>query len=193
MAVPPHRTARLYPLTQAAARTVAGRTQKDSSVPEVFLLTQNGYVATRTIEGTFPDYRHLVRKEHHVTATVDRAELVSAVEQALPLVSERAPSCMFHLNERFEIHAENAESGGEYVNEIAAALDGEEIKVSVNPNYLLAMLRTMTAREVTLALRKSDEVIYVVSDTGFQWALIMPLTTKEPDTKATKESDQEVA
>jgi hypothetical protein len=53
----------------------------------------------------------------------------------------------------------------------------------------------MTGQHVTLAFRKPDEAIYVVSDAGDQWALLMPLTPNVPDTKPAnaKEHDQEVA
>lgn len=48
-------------------------------------------------------------------------------------------------------------------------------------------LRTMTGQDVTLAFRKPDEAIYIVSDAGDQWALLMPLTTKEPDSTPAKD------
>ena len=151
-----------------------------NGVQEAFLILENGYLAAKTLEGNYPDYLAIVRKEHLNTAVVNREELASAVEQALPMVNERSPSCTLHLNDRFEIQAEDADTKAEYQNEVSASLDGLEIKVSLNPHVLLATLRTMPGQEVTLAFRKPDEAVHVVSDSGNHWALIMPLTLHNP-------------
>lgn len=157
-------------------------------VHEVFFFTSTGYIVSKTTDGNYPDYLPLVRKEHTLTVSVDRAELASALEQALPMVHERTPSCLLHVNERFEIHAENSDTGAAYVNEVAAAADGPELKVTVNPHLLLGLLRTMTAQDVTLAFRKPDEAIYVVADNGAQWALVMPLNLATSNPAPTKAS-----
>lgn len=151
---------------------------KDGTLKEVFFLTQTGYIATTTIEGTFPDYLNLVRNEHTLTAVMERAELLAAVEQALPMMNERDHACSLHLNEHFQIRAENRETGAEYINEVSASLDGAELKTSLNPYFLRNMLRGMAGEGVTLAFRKPDEAIHIFNDADDQWALLMPLDQK---------------
>ncbi len=161
---------------------VVPKQEKDSTLKQAFFLTQTGYIATTSIEGHFPDYLSIVRNEHTLTAVMERVELLAAVEQVLPMLSERDHACFLHLNEQFQIRAENRETGAEYVNEVTASLDGAELKTSLNPYFLRDTLRAMTGESVTLAFRKPDEAVYIVNDTGNQWALLMPLTAKEPST-----------
>jgi len=149
-------------------------------VGTVFLYISNGYIVSNTLEGTFPAYRALIPKEHRVAALVDRAELLSAIDQSFPAVSDRNPACTLHFNEHVEIRAENKESGASYVNELDAVVDGPEILVHVNPHNLRGMLASMTGQSITLTFRKPGEAIYIVSDQADQWALIMPLVFDSP-------------
>jgi DNA polymerase-3 subunit beta len=154
--------------------------QQEKEVRQAFFLTQTGYIATITIDGTYPNYLDLVRKEHTLIAHVERLELLNAVEQAIPMLNERSPVCTLHLNDQFEIRATNTEAGSEYVNEVPAAIDGEEITATVNAHYLRDLLRHTTAEHLTMAFRKPGESIYIVSGKGDQWALLMPLTINAP-------------
>lgn len=155
-------------------RLVVPKPGKDDSVRQAFLYLANGYIATSTVEGDYPNYLSLVRKEHHLTATVDRQELAGAVEQAIPMTTERSPSCTLHLNEHFEIRAQHKDTGAQYVNEVSAELDGREMRIHLNPFQLLDTLRTMRGDTVTMAFRKPDEALYVVNEAGDHWALLMP-------------------
>jgi len=158
---------------------------EEDLVRQAFLLVENGYSGTSTIEGDSPDYLAVCRKEHHLTAVLERSELADAIEQSLPAAGERNPACTLHLNEHFEICAESKETGAAYVNEVPAELDGKELRVHVNPHQLLATLRTMHADLVTIKLRKPDEALHILSDAGDQWALIMPVTTEAKPSAST--------
>jgi len=149
-------------------------------VGTVFLHIANGYIVSNALEGTFPAYHNLIPKEHRVVALVDREELLSAIDQAFPAVSERNPACSLHFNEHVEIRAENKDSGASYVNELDAVVEGPEILVHVNPHNLRGMLTSMTGQSITLTFRKPGEAIYIVSDQADQWGLIMPLVFDPP-------------
>lgn len=154
-------------------------TGKQADTSKVFLLTANGYLSAIPLEGEFPEYATLVRDAHDTTATVYRRDLLAVVEQALPLTDPDVPSCDLHLNDGLEVRASQRDSKAEFSADVAAVVEGADVTVTLDPQFLVDALRTIPGDLVTLKARKPGEAVLLVSEGTQAWALIMPITVND--------------
>ena len=107
-------------------------------------------LATRTIEGTFPDHHMLIPKEPGTVIKLDPDDLASAVKR----VTIVSPSNGFV---RLNLNAEAAELGlavksisdGEANDAVQVEVEGQSVSMALNYHYLLHALNCVSGDEET--------------------------------------------
>ena len=132
-------------------------------------------VASRLIEGEFPNYEKVIPDEEQLDkhVTVRTGELENALHRALIVAREDANRVIFRTTENgLQITADSPDVG--HVQEdVPATLEGESIETAFNASYVLDMLDAVTSEEVRLALSRPlepgvirpadrDDYVYVI-------------------------------
>ena len=111
-------------------------------------------VATKLIDGSFPDYQRVVPANPQARFAVDAGELAAATDLAGAITDSRRGVKFAFGPERLVISSANSDQG-EARGELAADGDGA-VEIGFNPRYLLALLAAM----------KADTVIVKLTDPG---------------------------
>ncbi|MGB4440758.1 MAG: DNA polymerase III subunit beta [Coriobacteriia bacterium] len=93
---------------------------------------------SRRIEGTFPNYRQLLPKEHTTRAVVDRMELLEAVKRVSLMAQHNTPLRVRIAVEEHTLTLSAATQDiGEAVEDVQVTPEGEDVEIAFNHAYLL--------------------------------------------------------
>lgn len=136
--------------------------ENDEDSCDIFVSTKhiifeiNGYlVYSRLIEGEFHPYKSAIPKNCNTEVIVDRKELVTTLERALLLISERTPSPVRCYFENGLIKIKCSTSLGKIQDEIKADMTGPVIEIGFKCKYLLDPLTKITEDKVKLMMSGS--------------------------------------
>ncbi len=132
---------------------------------------------SRRIEGSFPNYRQLLPKEHTTRATVDRVEFLEAVKRVSLMAQHSTP-----LRIRISVAEHNmtlsatTQDVGDATEDIQITPEGEDVEIAFNHAYLMDGVAVSegdsVALEVTSPLKPG--VLKPVEGDGFVY-LLMPV------------------
>lgn len=155
---------------------------------QVLFHTEQIDLVSRLIEGTFPNIRAAIPKQHTVRAVVETKEFAAAVKMVTPFARDSAYITRLKVNggsgEGIAAGAgtltleSNAEDVGDNTATINAAVDGPDVQIIFNVKYLTEVLAIMDTSEVTLELNTSANpgVLRPVSSADYTY-VIMPMST----------------
>ena len=108
-----------------------------------------GYtLVSRLIEGQFPNYERVIPTETERTVEVSREDLLSAIKRAAIVARAEASKLLFQAQEGvLTISAESGDVGRAH-EELAATVEGEEIEIAFNAEYLTDVLGVMESDRV---------------------------------------------
>ncbi len=115
----------------------------------------NSTLITRKIEGNYPNYRQIIPVEKTVTATIDTKAIVDAVKRVSIMAQEYMQIKLQVIpdTQQIMISSKAAEVGGaEEV--IDAQIEGEEIAIGFNYQYLMDGLVSIDSDEVVFEANK---------------------------------------
>lgn len=131
---------------------------KDESVK--FILKKNKIVfefenvtfQSRLIEGTYPKYQQLIPTSNEKTVTIDREQLIQAIELVSVMVNERTNIMKFNFeNNSLEISTDTPESGsGKDFLDIEYSY--ENLLIAFNYKYVLDSLKNMDSKNVKIEM-----------------------------------------
>jgi DNA polymerase III subunit beta len=101
----------------------------------VFTVGETTYV-TRRIEGTFPNYRQLVPPDGETRMTVDRMELLEAVQRVSLLAQHNAP-LRLKINDSTLTLSATTQDVGEATEDLMATTEGAPLEIAFNHVFLL--------------------------------------------------------
>ncbi len=109
---------------------------------------------TRTIEGNYPDYRALIPSSFGKQVTIDRKQLVSALERIAVLADQHNNLVKFTISNEHQsldlsVEAQDIGSGRE---SLTAQVSGDDIEIAFNVRYLLDGLKNINAQNVAINL-----------------------------------------
>lgn len=121
---------------------------------QILFKTEDTLFYSRLLEGNYPDTDRLIPDSSTTEVKVDAQTLLGAVERA-SLLSHEGKNNVVKLsvkNDTVEITGNSPEVGR--VNEQVSthSIDGEEMDISFNPDYLKAALTTFGAVDITIKL-----------------------------------------
>jgi DNA polymerase-3 subunit beta len=139
-------------------------------------------LVSRLIEGTFPNYRHIIPQSFKTRSVLSTSDFLNAARRASFFAREAANIIRLTIQPgeemvpgRVSVTATSAEVG-DNVNDIDAVVEGEGITIAFNARYLTEVLGALTSQKVGLETNTPTNpgVLKPVGDDGFIH-VIMPL------------------
>ena len=141
-------------------------------------------LVSRLIEGTFPNYRQIIPKEHTTRAVVETKQFSEAAKRAALFARDSSNITRIKINagendglEPGSLTVEaTAEDLGDNVSTINAAVDGPELQIIFNVKYLADVLAVIGTPEVALEANASTKpgVIKPIGSSDYTY-VIMPM------------------
>jgi DNA polymerase III subunit beta len=131
---------------------------------------------TKLVEGKFPDYNRVIPKNHKNSITLGRAPLLSSLQRAAILTSEKFKAVRVNLEPGvLKLSASNAEQE-EAKEELEVDYAGDAIEVGFNVTYLIDVLAHNSHEMVKLELQDgSSSALFSLPDQpGFKY-VVMPM------------------
>ncbi len=131
---------------------------------------------TKLVEGKFPDYNRVIPKNHKNQITMGRAPLLSSLQRAAILTSEKFKGVRVNIEPgTLRIASSNAEQE-EAKEEIEIDYGGDTIEIGFNVTYLMDALSNMSAEMIKLELQDTNSSVLITApeQTGFKY-VVMPM------------------
>ena len=146
---------------------------------QVVFLAADQMVTSRTLEGTYPNYRQLIPDGFSRTLTMDRRALVGALERSAVLADQHNNVVKFSSqpDSGVVLISADAQDVGSGSESLAAELSGDAIQIAFNVRYMLDGLKAMAGDRVALHCNApaAPAVLRPVEDgDGFTY-LVMPV------------------
>jgi len=144
---------------------------------QIALRSQNVYLTSRIVEGTFPDYRQIIPKETTSKTILLKQDLINSAKTSL-IFTDNFHQLTLRISPKeksFEIESKNSAVGGN-THSIDSVVDGEDISINVNHRYFTDCLQSITTDSVSLSFNGQAKPIIIqgVGDTSFLY-LVMPM------------------
>lgn len=136
-------------------------------------------IATRVINGEYPDYQRIVPKETSVTANFNVAAFLEAVKLTDIFAKEADDSAILvKINPKGKIEVSaSAQEAGEHKSSVEAQIESdEEVEIGFNSKYLLDFLNAIKADAIELSTSGSaSPCLFKSSDDATFFHIIMPM------------------
>lgn len=138
---------------------------------------ENMFITSRIIDGTFPDYKQIIPKDHTSEVIVLKQDLINIFKK-INIFSDKFGHISVHIQPKkktFTIHTKN-NTVGETSDSIDAVVKGDALMMSFNYRYILDCLSSIQSDSVTLLFTGIGKPLIVkgVSDESFLY-LVMPM------------------
>jgi DNA polymerase III subunit beta len=134
-------------------------------------------LTTRTLEGKYPDYRLLIPKQFQRQITLDRKQLLTALER-IAVLSDQTNLVKFSIDKDkqsidLSVDSQDRGSGRE---SMTAQISGESLDIAFNIKYLMDGLKTLLTQEITISLNGPLEPVILTPLGGVKMTyLVMPV------------------
>ena len=131
---------------------------------------------TKLVEGKFPDYNRVVPKNHKNSVTLGRAPLLSSLQRAAIMTSEKFKAVRVNIEPgTLRISSSNAEQE-EAKEELEIDYAGDAIEIGFNVTYLIDALTNTSVEMVKLELQdtSSSALFTLPEQPGFKY-VVMPM------------------
>ena len=113
----------------------------------------NVFVTSRLIEGVFPPYDRVIPKETSTRVLVDTAEFKKAVEFVSLMSKETEYNTVkFIFSDNSVEISSNSPDIGDAVKSVEAQIDGNDVEISFNVDYIVDVLRVIDGERVQIEL-----------------------------------------
>lgn len=122
-------------------------------------------VASKLIDGTYPNYEAVIPKDFRRTATAPTAALIEALGRVATLSGEKVRGVKLAFGpESVEISLRNADEGSEAQDSLDIELDGPPLEIGFNSKYLAEILGQTGGDTVKIRLGQDSTHPAVISD-----------------------------
>jgi len=151
---------------------------------QVLFHTEQVDLVSRLIEGTFPNFRGIIPKEHTTRAVIETKEFAAAVKSVTPFARDSSNITRVKIaggegSDEGSLTLEaTAEDVGSNISTINATVDGPEQQIIFNVKYLTDILNVIDTPEVALEVTSAARpgVIKPVSQADYTY-VIMPMSS----------------
>jgi len=137
--------------------------------------TESLYITSRIVDGSFPDYKQLIPKEHETTVTVLTRDL-DHILRVSTIFSDKFNQITFRVipSKGLEVKTFNSDVG-EHTAWIDGSVEGVEISMSFNQRYISDVFASLSSESVSLFIEKGKPmIIHGRGDDSFTY-LVMPM------------------
>jgi len=144
---------------------------------QIVFKTDKVYLTSRLIDGSFPDYKQILPKEFSTDVIVLKQDLINTLKK-INIFSDKSNQVQFELlpsKKKVILKAQNKDVG-ETVENLEAAVTGDDLKINFNHKYISDCLQSINSDSVSLSFTGLSKpmVIKGVSDASFLY-LVMPM------------------
>ncbi|NEQ53597.1 MAG: DNA polymerase III subunit beta [Leptolyngbya sp. SIO3F4] len=135
-------------------------------------------ITTRLLEGQYPNYRQLIPRQFERQLTIDRKQLMAALERIGVLADQRNNIVKLSIGSATQtlamsVEAQEVGSGRE---EMSAQVTGDDLDIAFNVRYLLEGLRALPSPEIQLQCNSATSPAILTPLSGLQMTyLVMPV------------------
>lgn len=140
------------------------------------LVTEHYTFSSKLIEARFPPYVKVIPKNQDKQVIIDSDLLKRALSRIIILAHEKSRAVLLHIQaDQLTLIAHNQEQE-EAIESLNAQVQGDELKIGINANYLLDVLNHVEVGPLRLSFSNADGSILVESlqDEFYQY-IIMPM------------------
>jgi len=169
---------------------VIGALVPDSSIEILYDESQFYFKAdgveftVRRVESRFPPYEKILPKGHTTNIVIERGELISSLERVDVIVRDYNRMVMLDIDpERGSLVMRgNAPDFGQAMEEVAADIKGDKLKIAVNSRFFMEALKVIREPLVRLAFNGTSGHIAVRRSDGDSFlCLIAPINLSEEE------------
>jgi DNA polymerase-3 subunit beta len=158
-----------------------------SSEPIEFTLDQNEnlalfrsedtMIATRILDGDYPDYKKIIPSEHIVKATFDSVEFTEAVKLTDIFAKEGNSTIKIRFDPEGKIKITSlSEETGQHESNLTAEIEGELVEIAFNSKYLLDFLNNIKSEKIDFSSNGNVSPCVFIPDTQKDFVhIIMPM------------------
>lgn len=139
----------------------------------VFYINET-FLSATLIEGKFPNYEQVIPKNKTSFVEIKRTELLQCLRRAALLTSVEAPAVKVDFLKNRVLITARTPNLGEAKEEVASRMEGKEMTIGFNPDYLMDVLKNMETENITFSLTESDKPGLVGGKEGYLY-VIMPM------------------
>ncbi len=110
-------------------------------------------LATRLMDGNYPNYQQVIPKENENRVRVNRSDLAGALRRVSILAREKTHAVKLSLAPQQLVLGSQSPEMGEAREELTVAYDGEDLTAGFNARYLLDVLEVLEGDEATLEIK----------------------------------------
>ena len=135
-------------------------------------------ITTRLLEGQYPNYRQLIPRQFERQLTVDRKQLMGALERIGVLADQRNNIVKLSVlgSEQTLALSVEAQEVGSGREEMTAQITGDDLDIAFNVRYLLEGLRALPSAEIQLQCNSATSPAILTPLSGLQMTyLVMPV------------------
>ena len=143
---------------------------------KVKVYTENTCIRMNLLEGDFIKYRDIIPKEHKLSISVERAELLSCVERAAMLRSDGKNAFVrFSINETEMVISSRAEEG-QGKETVKIINNGENLEIGFDAKFIIEGLKAINDEEITMFFNTSVSpcLIKPIEGNKFEY-LVLPV------------------
>lgn len=135
-------------------------------------------LTTRTLEGQYPAYRQLIPAQFQRQITIERRQLLSAVERIAVLADQKNNVVKFSIDSldqkiSLSVEAQDVGSGQE---SMSAQISGDSIDIAFNVKYLIDGLKALPTSDIQLQINTANSPVILTPLGGRKMIyLVMPV------------------
>jgi len=144
---------------------------------QITFISGGNFITSRVIDGAFPDYKAILPKSFSASITTLTEDVVKTLRKVSVFTdaTKQVEFLVSRSDKKVVFRAANT-SVGETTEEIDAAIEGEDVKLFFNIQYILDALSVITSDSVTFKFSGPGKplIISEVPEKGFTY-LVMPM------------------
>jgi DNA polymerase III subunit beta len=164
-------------LTGSSSRQEGDKLELQLEQGQVVFAWGDQKLTTRTLEGKYPDYRLLIPKQFQRQITLDRKQLLSALER-IAILADQTNLVKFSIDSAngsiaLSVEAQDRGNGREL---LSAQITGEDLDIAFNVKYLMDGLKILPTQEIVISLNGPLEPVILNPLGGIKMTyLVMPV------------------
>jgi len=144
---------------------------------QISFSTNNIYLTSRVVDGSFPDYKQIIPKNPTTKSVVLKQDFISSLKIS-NIFSDKFNQIILTIkpNDKvFEIESKNTDVG-ENTTLVSGALSGENVSANFNYKYILDCFQSISGDSLSIELNGGNKpmIIKGIGDPSFMY-LVMPM------------------
>ena len=133
-------------------------------------------VIIRLLEGEFPEYTDIIKKENHFDIVINRAQFTLMLKRMSILSSENYKGAVFDFSQNsITVSATNPEIG-ESKEDMAIDFKRDPVKVAFNPKYFIEILNAIETENVLINIVSEEKPCVIEGENDKTYlGVIMPM------------------